>query len=72
MIIETSGNQLFFVRPCANPNLAHVWQGFRVKRGKIRGTYQIASTARLELVRKEASRVVSNFRVDAPVRWLEG
>jgi hypothetical protein len=71
MIIETTANQLFFVRNCADPNLAHVWQGFAARRAKIRGTYQLKPGARLELVRKEGSKIVSNFRVDTPVRWLE-
>jgi hypothetical protein len=65
MIIETTDNRLFSVRPHANPALAHVWEGLQVRRAKIRGTYELKPGARFELVRKEGSRVVSNFRIDA-------
>ena len=58
MIIETSANQMYRVRETGHPDLAHVWYGIAVKRGKIRGTYEPKKGTREELVRKTASRII--------------
>lgn len=63
MIVETSSNQLFAVTETGDPDLAHVWNGIRVRRAKIRGTYERHPTAKLELVRKAGSKVVSQFKL---------
>lgn len=57
MIIETSDNRLFSVRPTGDANLAHVWFGIEVK--KVRGAYVPKAKARTQLVRKAATRVVA-------------
>lgn len=56
MIIETSANQLFRVTETGDAELAHVWNGVEVK--KVRGAWIDKKSARPQLVRKEATRVV--------------
>lgn len=64
MIVETSSNQLYAVTETGQADLAHVWSGVRVRRAKIRGTYERHPTAtRIELVRKAGSKVVSEFKL---------
>jgi hypothetical protein len=64
MIIETSSNQLYAVTETGDARLAHVWNGIRVRRAKIRGTYEAHPKAnRIELVRKAGSRIVSQFKM---------
>lgn len=58
MIIETSWNEFYRVRETGDANLAHVWLGIAVKKAK-GGTFVPKAKARTELVRKEASRIVS-------------
>ena len=59
MIIETSANQLYFVVETGNSDLAHVWNGLRVKRAK--GGFVVVTNARKELVRKAGSRQIADF-----------
>jgi hypothetical protein len=56
MIIETSCNRFYQVQELNDANLAHVWTGFQVKR--VKGAWVAKAKARVELVRKAASRVV--------------
>lgn len=59
MIIETSANELFFVVETGDANLAHVWNGLRVKRAK--GGYIVVKNPKKVLVRKIGCRVVAPF-----------
>ena len=64
MIVETSSNQLYAVNETGDADLAHVWNGIRVRRAKIRGTYEAHPKARgIELVRKAGCKVVSQFKM---------
>lgn len=64
MIVETSDNRLFAVTETGDFNLAHVWNGVRVRRAKIRGTYERhPSDTTPRLIRKIGSKVVSQFRL---------
>jgi hypothetical protein len=56
MIIETSDNRFYQVQELNDADLSHVWTGFQVKRTK--GAWVAKAKARVELVRKAASRVV--------------
>lgn len=60
MIIETSCNRLYSVVETGCEALDHVWYGMPVKKQK--GAYVLTAAARrtgkMQLVRKEASRVV--------------
>jgi hypothetical protein len=63
MIIETSDNRFYIVTETGNPDLAHVWHGFPVKR--VRGEYVVTERGKSlqyrdspELVRKAATRIV--------------
>jgi hypothetical protein len=60
MIIETSCNHFYSVTETGNGHLAHVWYGVPVKKQK--GEWVVTAkgrkTGKIELVRKEASRVV--------------
>lgn len=55
MIIETSSNQLFRVRAVAD--IDHAWIGSEVK--LVKGEYVAKAKAREVLVRKAATRIVS-------------
>jgi hypothetical protein len=57
MIVETTCNRLYLVRPTGNPNLAHVWFGIEVKRKG--GAYVPKTKAREVLVRREGCRIVA-------------
>jgi hypothetical protein len=57
MIIETTDNRFYRVRELKDPDLAHVWEGVRVKHCKEGNGWAEVAT-RTCLVRKEASRVV--------------
>lgn len=63
MIVETSANQLFAVTETGDRDLAHVWSGIRVRRAKIRGTYERRPDAKPELVRKAGCKIVSQFKL---------
>ena len=56
MIIETSDNRFYRVTEPTDPDVAHLWHGFRVK--KVRGQWVEAAKAQLTYVRKAATRVV--------------
>lgn len=56
MIIETSDNRLYQVTECREPELAHLYHGFRVK--LVHGKYVEAAKAQLTYIRKAATRVV--------------
>lgn len=56
-VIETSDNRFYSVRETNDPNLVHVWFGIPV-RNTARDGYVVKAKARVELVRKAASRVV--------------
>lgn len=56
MVIETSCNHFYRVAEIADAALSHVWSGVEVKR--VRGVWVDKKNARLELVRKAASRIV--------------
>lgn len=60
MIVETSSNQLFQVRP-AGGGIDHAWLGIEVKRVGPRDAYEFTpkKNARETLVRKAGCRVVS-------------
>jgi len=58
-LIETSANEIYLVEECSDVNQAHVWRGFKQKR--VKGGYVNAKNARMELVRKEASKVLGEF-----------
>ena len=57
MIIQTSDNRFYRVTENTDPDLSHVWNGVEVKRA--RGVFVDKKNAREMLVRKEASRLVS-------------
>lgn len=57
-IIETSDNRLYRVTETMDPALAHVWYGTEVKR--IANRFLDKKNARCELVRKAASRIITN------------
>jgi len=57
MVVETSCNHFYSVKPTGNPNLDHVWMGVEVK--KVRGEWVPKAKARPTLVRKAATRIVS-------------
>lgn len=57
MIIETSANEFYEVRDTGNADLAHVWYGQKVKRSG--GAFVPVKKVRVELVRKEGSRIVA-------------
>ena len=59
MIIETSANVLYFVVETGSADLAHVWNGLRVKRSQ--GGFVVVKNARKELVRKAGSRQIADF-----------
>ena len=59
MIIETSANALYFVTDTNSADLAHVWNGLRVKRAN--GGFVVVKNARKELVRKAGSRQIADF-----------
>lgn len=62
MIIETTANQLYYVIPYREPELSHVWQGFRVKRSKTAvGGFALAKNARSEMVRREGCKIVKDY-----------
>lgn len=64
MIVETSSNQLYAVTETGSADLAHVWSGVRVRRAKIRGTYERHPTDNApRLIRKAGSKVVSQFKL---------
>lgn len=58
MIIETSDNRFYRVTETGNPDLAHVWNGARVKRDRKTGEWVRTGKWSVELVRKAATRVV--------------
>lgn len=60
MIVETSSNQLYAVTEIGLPQ---AWEGIRVRRAKIRGTYEVRPGAKPELVRKAATKIVSQFKL---------
>lgn len=61
MIVETSANQLFYVIPCREAGLTHVWQGWRVKRSKTAvGGFALAKGAKTVLVRRAGCKVVKD------------
>jgi hypothetical protein len=59
MIVETSSNQLFDVKPA--DGIDHAWLGVEVKRVK-GGGYVPKADARPMLVRKAGSKVISRRR----------
>lgn len=56
MVIETSDNRFYRVTDCKEPEYAHLWHGFRVK--KVRGKWVEAAKAQLTYIRKAATRIV--------------
>ena len=60
MIVETSDNRLYAV---TETGLPQAWEGIPVRRAKIRGTYERKPNAKPQLVRKAASKIVSQFRL---------
>ena len=56
MVIETSANRLYRVTDTNSADLAHVWYGTEVKR--VAGAYVPKKNARVELIRKAATRIV--------------
>lgn len=54
MVIETSANQFYRVRPCSDCD--HVWLGIEQKR--VKGVFVPKAKAREILVRKAATRIV--------------
>ena len=53
LLIETSSNQIYLVRPTQTAGLDHVWFGRQVK--KTKGGWAFKANSREILVRKEAS-----------------
>lgn len=56
MIIETSANQFYRVTETGCAELSHVWNGVQVK--KVRGEWIAKKSARPELVRKAATKII--------------
>lgn len=56
VIIETADNRLYRVTETGSPDLAHVWNGVRVK--IVKGQVVDLKSARTELVRKAYSNLV--------------
>lgn len=56
-IIETSDNRIFSVRETGDPELAHVWFGYEVKR--LKGEYVRRKRAPEILVRKAGCKIVN-------------
>lgn len=56
MIIETSDNRFYQVTEPRDPKIAHLYNGFRVK--KVREKWVEAKDARLTYIRKAGCRVV--------------